>query len=147
MKFGLDTTVIDQRLIQDAGEDEHALTEGDPVDPSNLAKVFQDDRFADRRTNELDPYVRYIAINTAKVPNLEHRKAIAVAMDRAELRTVAGGEYAGDLGDGVIKPNLPADYAPSPGCSPTCSAWTCPTLVTPRRPSSSSPTPVSRCRP
>ena len=113
VKFGLDTTVIDQRLIQDAGEDKHALTEGDPVDPSNLAKVFQDDRFADRRTNELDPYVRYIAINTAKVPNLEHRKAIAVAMDRAELRTVAGGEYAGDLGDGVIKPNLPADYAPS----------------------------------
>ena len=47
------------------------------------------------------------------MPNLEHRKAIAVAMDRAQLRTVAGGEYAGDLGDGVIKPNLPADYAPS----------------------------------
>ena len=113
VKFGLDTTVIDQRLIQDSGEDKHALTEGDPVDPSNLAKIFQDDRFADRRTNELDPYVRYIAINTAKVPNLEHRKAIAVAMDRAELRTVAGGEYAGDLGDGVIKPNLPADYAPT----------------------------------
>ena len=113
VKFGLDTTVIDQRLIQDAGEDKNALTQGDPVDPSNLAKVFKDDRFADRRTNELDPYVRYIAINTAKVPNLEHRKAIAVAMDRAQLRTVAGGEFAGDLGDGVIKPNLPADYAPS----------------------------------
>ena len=36
-----------------------------------------------------------------------------IAMDRAQLRTVAGGEFAGDLGDGVIKPNLPADYAPS----------------------------------
>ncbi len=113
VKFGLDTTVIDQRLIQDAGDDKRALTEGDPVDPSNLATIFKDDRFADRRTNELDPFVRYIAINTAKVPNLEHRKAIAIAMDRAELRTVAGGEFAGDLGDGVVKPNLPTDYAPS----------------------------------
>jgi peptide/nickel transport system substrate-binding protein len=113
VKFGLNTTVIDQRLIQDAGDDQRALTEGDPVDPSNLATIFKDDRFADRRTNELDPFVRYIAINTAKVPNLEHRKAIAIAMNRAELRTVAGGEFAGDLGDGVVKPNLPADYAPS----------------------------------
>ena len=113
VKFGLDTTVIDQRLIKDAGDDQRALTEGDPLDPSNLATVFNDDRYADRRTNELDPYVRYIAVNTAKVPNLEHRKAIAIAMDRAQLRTVAGGEFAGDLGDGVIKPNLPADYAPS----------------------------------
>ena len=34
-------------------------------------------------------------------------------MDRAQLRTVAGGEFAGDLADGVVKPNLPADYAPS----------------------------------
>ncbi len=113
VKFGLDTTVIDQRLIQDAGDDQRALTEGDPLDPSNLATVFKDDRFADRRTNELDPYVRYIAINTTKVPDLEHRKAIALAMDRAQLRTVAGGQFAGDLGDGVVKPNLPSDYAPS----------------------------------
>ena len=30
-----------------------------------------------------------------------------------QLRTIAGGAFAGDLADGVIKPNLPADYAPS----------------------------------
>ena len=63
--------------------------------------------------NELDPYVRYIAVNVNKVPNLDQRKAIAVALDRAQLRTIAGGEFAGDLADGVIKPNLPKDYAPS----------------------------------
>jgi peptide/nickel transport system substrate-binding protein len=113
VKFGLETPVIDQRLIQDSGDDQRALTEGDTIDPSNLATVFGSDRFADRRTNELDPFVRYIAVNTAKVPDLNQRKAIAVALDRAQLRTVAGGEYAGDLADGVIKPNLPADYAPS----------------------------------
>jgi peptide/nickel transport system substrate-binding protein len=47
------------------------------------------------------------------VPDLDQRKAIAAALDRAQLRTIAGGEFAGDLADGVIKPNLPADYAPS----------------------------------
>jgi peptide/nickel transport system substrate-binding protein len=113
VKFGLDTSVIDQRLIADSGEDSRALTLGDAMDPSNLATVFTSDRYADRRVNDLDPYVRYIAINTTKVPNLDQRKAIAASIDRAQLRTVAGGAFAGDLADGVVKPNLPADYAPT----------------------------------
>jgi peptide/nickel transport system substrate-binding protein len=113
VKFGLDASVIDQRMIQDSGEDQTALTLGDTVQPQSLATVFGDDRFAERRTNELDPFVEYFAVNTQKVPNLEQRKAIAVAVDRAQDRTIAGGEFAGDLADGVIKPNLPADYEPS----------------------------------
>ena len=113
VKFGLDTSVIDQRLIADSGEDSRALTLGDALDPSNLAQVFTSDQYADRRVNDLDPFVRYIAINTKSVPNLDQRKAIAASIDRAQLRTVAGGAFAGDLADGVVKPNLPADYAPS----------------------------------
>jgi peptide/nickel transport system substrate-binding protein len=112
MKFGLEASVIDQRMIQDSGEDQQTLTP-DPIEPASLATVFGSDRFADRRVNELDPYVRYIVINTKTVPNEDNRKAIAAALDRAQLRTIAGGEYAGDLADGVIKPNLPKDYAPS----------------------------------
>lgn len=112
MKFGLEASVIDQRMIQDSGEDQMALTP-DSIEPASLATVFGSDRFADRRVNELDPYVRYIVVNVARVPDLNHRKAIAAALDRAQLRTIAGGEYAGDLADGVIKPNLPKDYAPS----------------------------------
>ncbi len=111
-KFGLEASVIDQRIIQDSGEDQQAIST-DPIEPATLATVFGSDRFADRRVNELDPYVRYYAVNVATVPNLEHRKAIAAALDREQLRTIAGGEYAGDLADGVIKPNLPQDYAES----------------------------------
>jgi peptide/nickel transport system substrate-binding protein len=113
VKFGLDANVIDQRMIQDSGADQQALSLGDSLQPASLATVFGNDRFAERRTNTFDAFVQYFAINTAKVPNLEHRKALAVAMDRAQERTIAGGEYAGDLADGVIKPNLPIDYAPS----------------------------------
>jgi len=75
--------------------------------------VFNDPRFEKRRVNEFDPYSRYIAINTKKVPNLKHRQAILAAADRAQMLTIAGGSFAGDLGDGVIKPNLSADYAPT----------------------------------
>jgi peptide/nickel transport system substrate-binding protein len=111
--FGLTGSVITQRLIADSGDDQKALGMGDNVDPAQLAAVFNDPRFEDRRFDGYDPYVRYWAINTEKVPNLDHRKAIAAAFPRADLRTIAGGNFAGDLADGVIKPNLAQDYQPS----------------------------------
>jgi peptide/nickel transport system substrate-binding protein len=112
VKFAVETSTIDQRMIADAGEDQTAISR-DNLDTASLTTVFNDDRFTSRRVNEFDPYSRYIAINTAKVPNLKQRQAIVVAADRAALRTIAGGALAGDLADGVIKPNLPADYAQS----------------------------------
>jgi peptide/nickel transport system substrate-binding protein len=111
-KFGLEASVIDQRMIADAGDDQQAIST-DPIEPASLATVFGSDRFADRRVNELDPYSRYYAVNVKSLPNLDQRKAIAVALDRAQLRTIAGGEYSGDLADGVVKPNLPSAYAES----------------------------------
>jgi peptide/nickel transport system substrate-binding protein len=111
-QFGLDPSVIDQRLIADSGDDQYALGLG--LQPASLATVFADDpRFQDRRFDGYDPYVRYFAINTELVPNLQHRQAIAVAWPRAEWLTIAGGDFAGDLADGVIKPNLAADYEES----------------------------------
>ena len=148
MKFGLETTVIDQRLIQDSGDDQQALTFGDTLDPSNLATVFSSDRFADRRTNELDPFVRYLAVNIKKVPNLDQRKAIAIAAGPgASCAPSHGGKFAGDLADGVVKPNLPTDYAPS-GMWDGLLGQKVPGHRRPRRrPSSSSPSQASRCRP
>jgi peptide/nickel transport system substrate-binding protein len=113
VNFGLTGSVITQRLIADSGDDQKALGLGDNVDPAQLAAVFNDPRFENRRFDGYDPYVRYYAINTEKVPNLEHRKAIAAAFPRADIRTISGGNFAGDLADGVIKPNLAQDYQPS----------------------------------
>jgi peptide/nickel transport system substrate-binding protein len=113
VKFGLDPSVIDQRLIQDSGADQQTTTFGDSVQSANLATVFKDDRFKDRRADEFDAYSYYYAVNVSKLPNIKHRQAIAAALDRAQIRTIQGGSFGGDLGDGVIKPNLAADYAPS----------------------------------
>ncbi len=111
--FGIEPPVATQRLIADSGVDQQSMTLGDAIDPAQLATVFNDPRFEDRRLDEQDIYVRYMAVNTAKVPNVKHRQALAVAMPRADLRTIAGGNFAGDLADGLIKPNMPADYQPS----------------------------------
>lgn len=110
--FGIQDALITERLIANAADDQRALSP-DSVVAAKLATVFADERLKDRRFNELDPYVRYFAINTRKVPELKHRQAILAAANRAELRKIAGGKYAGDYADGVVKPNLSQDYAPT----------------------------------
>jgi len=113
VNFAVPTSVSSQRLIADSGDDQTMTTKGLVIDPAQLATVFNDPKFEDRRFDAYDPYVRYFAINTEAVPNLDHRKAIAAAFPRADLLTISGGTFAGDLADGVIKPNLAIDYQPS----------------------------------
>lgn len=110
--FAIPAAVITQRLMADAGNDAWAISP-DGIEPTLLAQVFSDDKYKNRRLNDYDPYVGYIAINTQKVPNVKHRQAILAAVNRAELRTIAGGTYAGDYADGVVKPNIGQDYAPT----------------------------------
>jgi peptide/nickel transport system substrate-binding protein len=110
--FAVPPLVITQRLMADAGNDSWAISP-DGVEPTQLSVVFNDAKYTNRRLNDYDPYVRYLAINTKKVPELKHRQAILAAINRAELRTIAGGTYAGDYADGVIKPNIGQDYAPT----------------------------------
>ena len=112
MVFSQPDAVITERMMADSGNDAMTLSP-DPVDPAKLAVIFSDAKYEKRRYNELDPYVRYYAINTKKVPNVKHRQAILAAVNREELRKIAGGEYAGDYADGVVKPNIGADYAPT----------------------------------
>ena len=110
--FSLPADVITQRIMADAGNDSNAISP-DGIVPTQLAAVFSDPKFEKRRLNDLDPYVRYYAINTKKVPNVKHRQAILAAANREELRKIAGGIYAGDFADGVVKPNIGVDYAPT----------------------------------
>jgi peptide/nickel transport system substrate-binding protein len=110
--FGIQDALITERLIADASDDQQSLSP-DSIVPAKLAAVFGDARLKSRRFNDLDPYVRYYAINTTKVPVLKHRQAILAAVNREQLRKIAGGTYAGDYADGVIKPNLSMDYSPT----------------------------------
>jgi len=112
VKFGLDQSVIDQRMIQNAGADQQAFMR-ESLLGSDLSTVFTDKSFAGRRVQNFSPYVIYKCINVEKVPDLKQRQAIAVAMDRAALQQIVGGTYAGPLADGAIKPNLALDYEPT----------------------------------
>jgi peptide/nickel transport system substrate-binding protein len=115
--FGIDPKVMDQRLMQSTGDDAFAIQYGN-VQPENLATVFTDPKttapqFEGRATSDYDPYSLYLWVNVQKVKNVKIRQAMAVALDRQALRINAGGAFAGDLADGVIKPNIGQDYAPT----------------------------------
>ncbi len=114
--FGLDGAATDQRLIQSAGNDTTAIGLG--LQTQNLAVVFVDPQtpqpqFEGRAYSGYDIYSLYYWIDVNKVSNVNHRQAMAVALDRDALRKNEGGDFLGDFADGVIKPNIGPDYAES----------------------------------
>ena len=123
--FGIDPKVIDQRIMQGSGSDQYAIQYGH-VQPENLATIFSDPQtptaaYAGRAVSGFDPFALYYWINVNKVKSVKIRQAMAVALDRSALRIRGvgttdpnvGGAFAGMYADGVIKPSIGADYAPT----------------------------------
>lgn len=115
--FGIDPKVLDQRIIQSAGNDAFAVQYGQ-IQPENLGVIFDSPdatkaEFGDRAISGFDPYSRYYWIDNNKVPNVKIRQAMAVALDRAAIRLNIGGAFAGAYADGLVKPNIGGDYAPT----------------------------------
>jgi len=113
--FGIDPKVMDQRLIASSGKDNFAIQYGN-IQPENLATIFTDPehttaQFTGRAVSGFDPYARYYWVNVNKVPDVNVRRAMWVALDRQAIRLNIGGAFAGNMADGVIKPNIGQDYA------------------------------------
>ena len=111
VNFGIEESVADQRVIQSSGEDEYAMVQG--LTTASLPIVFEDPQYESRRIDAFDPYTIYAAVNVEKIPDAKCRQAIGVALDREALLLNAGGTYAGEFADGVVKPNIGIDYAPT----------------------------------
>jgi peptide/nickel transport system substrate-binding protein len=115
--FGIDSKVLDQRIMQSSGDDAYAISYRN-VQPENLAVIFKDPQtptatYAGRAVSGFDLYTLYLWVDVNKVPNVKIRQAMAVALDRSAMRLNAGGAFVGEYADGVVKPNIGADYAPT----------------------------------
>lgn len=113
--FGIDAKIADQRLIASSGNDAFALGY-DPVQTADLTTVFDDPHtakppFAGRAVSALDGSVRYVWIDVTKVPSLQARQAMLVALDRQTLLSSMGGPFTGDEADGMLAPTIGVDYA------------------------------------
>jgi peptide/nickel transport system substrate-binding protein len=117
VQFGIDPTALDERMMSPTGDDQTALQYGQ-IQPQNLTTIFSGpttaaSAFAGRAFSDFDPYVRYWWINLDRVTNVKIRQAMAVALDRDSILAAAGGQFYGELADGLIKPNIGQDYAPT----------------------------------
>jgi peptide/nickel transport system substrate-binding protein len=115
--FGIDPLVLDQRIMQSAGNDAFAVQYGQ-IQPQNLGVIFTDPdhttaEYGARAISGFDPYSRYYWIDNNKVKNVKIRQAMAVALDREAIRLNIGGAFAGGFADGLVKPNIGQDYAPT----------------------------------
>lgn len=120
--FALDPKDIDRRIMASEGDDATAILYGN-VQSDDIPLVFTRTgsalpQFAGRAVNGFDPYVRYYWINVKTVPDVAVRQAMMVALDRGAIRDTLGtasfgGEFVGAFADGVIKPSLGRDYAPT----------------------------------
>jgi peptide/nickel transport system substrate-binding protein len=117
VQYGIEPTVLDQRLMTPSGDDSFAVAYGN-VQPENLGTIFADPHtanpdFTGRAFSDFDPYSRWYWVRTDTITNVNIRLAMAAALNRDGIRQNGGGEYVGDYADGFIKPNIGMDYAPT----------------------------------
>ncbi|WP_031068148.1 ABC transporter substrate-binding protein [Streptomyces sp. NRRL WC-3742] len=105
--LGLDTAVVDQRLIAGQGEDANAVAL-EPIGPASVGRVLNDPQLKSRLVVGDSINTRYLSINTRHKPldDARVRQAIAYALDKDALRTTRGGPIAGDLATSLLPPSL-----------------------------------------
>jgi peptide/nickel transport system substrate-binding protein len=108
VEFGLTGPAIRARLAASSAADQAVVTADPQPGPSATAGPA-----AGTAIDGYQPWVRYLAIDTKKVPVLAHRQAILAALDRAAINRALDGLSPGSLADGLISPGLGAAYAPT----------------------------------
>ncbi len=90
---GLDSAVINQRLVTGAGPDAAAVTTDAVVGPEQLAQLGTGSELDKRVTRGEFPSTTYLAFNTKKAPfdNPKVREALSYAINRTSVVNALGG--------------------------------------------------------
>lgn len=107
VEFAIDPRDIEARLTADGASDQAAV--GAPFDTSTAATLGADQALVSRTVTGQELGTDYLAINTQVVPEPEHRRAIAAAVDRAALHEALGGDATGLPAAGLLPPGLIPD--------------------------------------
>ena len=113
VRFGIQPDVIDQIMKTDSIPNAVSF---DGLLPQDVPAYFSNPSTAKRGMLVMDPYTRYMAVNSASMNCLAARKALFFAWNTQAIIDANGGtQYYGTPGDNAIKPNLGPDYAPTTG--------------------------------
>ena len=105
--LGQDETTSAQRLIADSGEDRNAFG-ADRVSAAQLAQVSANDSAKSRlATSPEGGPLAFLAVNVQRVSDVNVRKAIAHAIDKAAVVAALGGELGAQAASTYITPGIP----------------------------------------
>ncbi|WP_067431964.1 ABC transporter substrate-binding protein [Nocardioides jensenii] len=101
---GSDTAgeLFNDRLIQDAGEDQYAITSA-RVTPQQLPKVTQEP-VKSRYLNVVSPFTDYLVFNHKKLTDPKIREALAVSVNTEGYIKANGGDLVMEHADSIVNP-------------------------------------------
>lgn len=103
-----DPAVMTNELIKDEGENRNTIMLDADIAPTFVQQVMTDPELSQRVASGPMGAVRYLAVNTQLMPNVECRKALAYAMNKRKFRSVFGGSLLGEIATTMIPPTLRA---------------------------------------
>jgi len=104
---GLDPAAITARLVADRPEDQASIMANTSLGGDALSVAQDSEALKPRLVTAPTGQIRYLAINTTRVPDEKVRAAIVTAVNREAWRAVYGGEALGPYADGAVPPSLP----------------------------------------
>lgn len=103
-----DVAVTTNDLVNDQGLDRSRILLDWDIAPTFLQQIMTDPELSERVAHGPTGAVRYLVVNTQRVPELRCRQALAFAMNKRKFRSMFGGSLLGDLATSMIPPNLRA---------------------------------------
>ena len=101
-----DNGVVTNQVLDDQGDARNTVMLDANVKENFLQQVVNDSDLVKRTITGPNGGVRYLAINTRVVPNIECRKALIYAFDKRKYRSAAGGSIIGQYATAIIPPGL-----------------------------------------
>src|SRR5690349_12914299 len=111
---GLDSAVINQRLVTGAGGDANAVTTDAVVGPEQLTQLGTGSELDKRVTRGEFPSTTYLAFNTKKAPfdNPKVREALSYAINRTSVVNALGGSAVVGASTTFLPPQKALGYQP-----------------------------------
>jgi peptide/nickel transport system substrate-binding protein len=100
--------VLTNDLIEDQGEARNTVMLDINVAPNFLQQVINDPELVSRAITGPTGAVRFLAINTKRIPDITCREALIYAFNKRKWRAVNGGSVTGDYATTIIPPGVKA---------------------------------------
>ncbi|TDD55732.1 ABC transporter substrate-binding protein [Kribbella antibiotica] len=108
-QMGLESNAVNQRLIQDSGDDKFAAATGVSIPAALIPTVTGDPAVKARVATSPSGALLYLALNNKRpgLSNVEVRKAIQYAVDKQAIQVARGGpEFGGEIASTLITPGI-----------------------------------------